>query len=574
MTVRKRYGVDGKELPGQEQAKGIMSVHPVYKMPSDEEIVAMHEAGVFKEYMEKREEMIHMEKVDPFNWGVDWRRAPNVFGHWKDVDEVMDDPDVDIVYIFGGNRGGKTQYAARTLLRLMVNNPKYNAWCCHSSSQSSIQVQQPIVYHYLPLEWKDQKRAVRSVLNVGFSQKNGFSGGTFVGINHAQCWFKNYTQDLETMEGGELDLIWMDELVQLNWIETLKYRTVTRKGKLLITFTPIEGYTPTVKDALDGCTIVETRPAQLLKSEERSSIKGVPPGHMPYKAITRGGNGVIFWFFSEWNPYSPFDQLERTMRGRTREEREIRGYGYVSNPITGKFPRFGASNIVKEKDIPKQGTNYMVIDPTGGDRNWFMLWLRADDVGRLFVYREWPDWKRYGEWALASHKADGKKGPAQTTDCGRNLPEYKKLILELEKNDAPMADRYIDPRAGKTAILGTKERNLSLIELLAKPEDGDSDNKTSLYFTPAPGASIDEGCALVNNLFAYNSEEPISVLNEPKLYISEECRNLIYSLNTWTGEDGEKGASKDPVDALRYLILMDPVHIEGAGLQAFEGGSY
>ena len=49
--------------------------------------------------------------------------------------------------------------------------------------------------------------------------------------------------------------------------------------------------------------------------------------------------------------------------------------------------------------------------------------------------------------------------------------------------------------------------------------------------------TIDE-LALVNNLFGYNMSEEVSVLNEPKLYISDECRNLIFSLKTWTNADG------------------------------------
>ena len=69
-------------------------------------------------------------------------------------------------------------------------------------------------------------------------------------------------------------------------------------------------------------------------------------------------------------------------------------------------------------------------------------------------------------------------------------------------------------------------------------------------------------------------DEEVTVLNEPKLYVSEECQNLIYSLRTWTNVDGDKGASKDPVDALRYLVLMDPIHVPRQSEYSTEGGSY
>ena len=86
--------------------------------------------------------------------------------------------------------------------------------------------------------------------------------------------------------------------------------------------------------------------------------------------------------------------------------------------------------------------------------------------------------------------------------------------------------------------------------------------------------TVDESCALVNNLFGYNMSEEVSVLNEPKLYVSEECQNLIYSLKTWTNADGDKGASKDPVDCARYGILMDPIYLDTKTEYSTAVGSY
>jgi hypothetical protein len=551
--------------------------HPVLAIPSKEECVTMAKAGVLEEFYTRREELIRLEKLDPYNYGFDHHNTKSIFSHWEAADEAMDDPEVDMIYLFGGNRGGKSRYMASRVVRAMVNNPKYNVWACHSSNDSSIQVQQPYIYEYLPLEWKEQKRAVRAVVNIGFTQKNGFSNRTFVGPNKSQCWFKNYTQDLGTLEGTELDLIWMDELVPLAWLQTLKYRLVTRKGKMVVTFTPIQGYTPTVKDAMEGAIIEETQPARMLEEEHGGQgIQGVPKGHMPSRARTRQGTGKIFWFFSEWNPYSDWGRMKRTLKGRTREEIEIRAYGYVSNPVVGKFPRFTNDNIIKAEDIPKEGTNYMCADPTPGDRNWFFLWARVDDLGRIYIYREWPDHKNYGEWAEPSNKLDGKAGPAQTADCGRNIAQYKKLIRELEKTDGGILERYIDPRAGKTAMISARNQNQTLIDLMSEPDRGAGSEvvREGMHFLPAQVTTIDETVALVNNLFAYNANETVSIMNEPRLYVSSECKNLIYALRTWTGEDKDKGACKDPVDCLRYLVSMDPIHVERQMSYTSEVGSY
>ena len=67
----------------------------------------MASEGVLQDYYLKREELIRLEKADPFNYGSDWHNTTGLFRHWKDADEALEDPKVDIVYIFGGNQRRK-----------------------------------------------------------------------------------------------------------------------------------------------------------------------------------------------------------------------------------------------------------------------------------------------------------------------------------------------------------------------------------------------------------------------------------------------------------------------------------
>jgi hypothetical protein len=129
------------------------------------------------------------------------------------------------------------------------------------------------------------------------------------------------------------------------------------------------------------------------------------------------------------------------------------------------------------------------------------------------------------------------------------LDDYKDLILELEAGEV-IAERYIDPRAGGTQAVSA-EGGTSLIELL-------DDGVKPMYFQPAAGVHIEQGVAIINDLLFYNANEPLSTINQPRLYVSEECRNLIFSMREWTNQDGDKGACKDPVDCLRYLVVMEP----------------
>jgi hypothetical protein len=135
--------------------------------------------------------------------------------------------------------------------------------------------------------------------------------------------------------------------------------------------------------------------------------------------------------------------------------------------------------------------------------------------------------------------------------------EYSELIWALETSDGerePVFERYIDPRSAGTETI-TKDGGVTLLDLLMDASDPQ-------YFTPAAAVNVDERVLLINDLLCYNREQPIERgVNHPRLMVHEDCKNLIYSLREWTGHDGQKGASKDPIDALGYMVVMQPKHV-------------
>ena len=555
-----RSEVEGQVLVLQglvrDPLKGL-TPHPVLRLPSVDELRALTEkmgADKVADILRLREEKINAEKTDPYRHGYE------PF-HWGAADEMLKEHQE--LLVLGGNRAGKTEWAAKRVVAAMVNIPNARIWCLHTTSKSSIEMQQPVIWKYLPPEFKALKKG--RVTNIQYTQKNGFSDGTFIFPNGSQCTFMNYAQERRVIEGGECDIIWCDELVPLDWVETLRYRIVTRRGRLILTFTPIQGYSNVVKQYVSGCKYLETKEAPIL-DKGQVHVPGVPKGQMPYRAKTRGMNAAVMWFHSQFNPYNPFDELCKTLEGKTGYERKIRAYGWADGLVGAQFPSFVDGNIVKDADVPEEGTNYMVVDPAGA-RNWFMLWLRAVGVGedrRWYIYREWPD-QFVGEWALPDSKADGKVGPAQRAGAGRGIDAYKALVRELEGEET-ISTRWIDPRAGATQAIG-RDGGTSLIELL------DSDPEP-LFFEPAAGLRLEEGIAIINDALSYDASQPLSAVNQPRLYISESCQNLIYSLREWTGADGEKGASKDPIDCLRYLVVMDPEEENEETWKGTKGGSY
>ena len=517
-----------------------LTPHPVMVQPSPEEVrllVEKHGSDAVAQLLQLREDKILAEKMDPYRHGYEPQ-------HWKDVDTLLKSKNE--VLVLGGNRAGKTEWAAKRVIQTLVNKPDARVWCLHTTNSSSIQMQQNVLWKYMPPELKNARKT--KITNIAYSQKNGFSDNTFILPNRSQCFFMNYAQDKKVIEGGEVDLIWCDELVPLDWVETLRYRAITRRGKLIVTFTPVLGYSQVVKDYVAGCRFKKTLPASLM-NKDKIHVGGCPKGHMPYIAESMNSNCGVIWFHSQLNPYNPFDQLAATLEGKTSNEVKIRAYGWAENTAGSQFPSFTDQNIVEKDKIPKEGTNFMCVDPAGA-RNWFMIWLRVAKDGNMYVYREWPDVSN-GEWALPSEKADGKIGSGQKNGAGRGLDDYKQLIKDLE-GDEVIAERYIDPRAGATQAVSA-EGGTSLIELLDQ-------GAVPMYFAPAAGLHIEQGVAIINDLLFYNSNEPISPINQPKLFVSDECRNLIYSMREWTNQDGEKGACKDPIDCLRYIAVMEPTY--------------
>ena len=528
--------------------------HPILVSPSKEDIktiVDKYGEAKAAELLTLREDKILAEKLDPYRHGFD-------LPHWKEADVMLKDNNEMLV--LGGNRASKTEWAAKRVVQTLINTKDARVWCLHTTNQSSIQMQQNVIYKYLPAEYKDLKK--NKIQNVSYTQKNGFSDNTFILPNKSQCFFMNYAQKRDVIEGGEVDLIWCDELVPLDWIETLRYRLVTRSGKLIVTFTPISGYTPVVKEYVSTSKIIESKPSPLLP--DMINVGGCPRGHMPFKAKSNIRSAGVMWFHSQLNPYNPFEQLKKTLLGKKSYEIKIRAYGWADNISGNQFPRFSPElNVISESKIPTEGTNYMVCDPAGA-RNWFMLWMRVTKNGDRYIYREFPD-ESEGEWAIPSSDPDGKAGTAQRNNAGRSLHEYKELILTLE-NGEDICERYIDPRAGATKAV-TDEGGVSLVDML-------DDGEIPMHFQPAAGIKIEQGVAMINDGFSYDMSQDISETNRPKLYLSESCQNLIYAVREWTGQDGDKGATKDPIDCLRYLMVMDPQYQGREAMRGWGGGCY
>lgn len=583
--------------------------HPVMPVPTLSQVLEM---GVDEavELLLRREDLLGLEKADPFKYGYEppmWRLT-DLLLRWpwlSDADKALSvkvlrklgySDAVKVLLAQGGNRAGKTEYCAKAVMKLLQHKPNARAWVFHSTRQMSVEYHHAKLWEMLPAEQRRERRG--AVEYISYNKQNGFAGDKFTLANGSSCIFRNYEQKDETIEGGECDIIWADELLPAAWLKTLEARVATRSGKVLVSFTPVRGYTPLVGEFREGAVVAHEETAWLIGRDasvpadyaRATATRDVvaealapSPCNPDYKRVPRverctDPRRAVVYFHTGDNPYgNPREIFDINVPAGEVSVKE-RCYGVATKAMRVRFALDDAVHIVDPSEVPADGTNHMACDPSNA-RNWFMLWARFRD-DEVYIYREWPDMiypvegvGLLGPWAeYDGVKPDGKKGPGQES-VGYGLTAYKKLIATLEGwNDAGRAPDG-KPVGGEDVAAwresnGARERIASRIidsRFASAPRLERDTPKTlisgmdelGVFFDTASGADIDTGCDFIAEALHYQRGRPIGFMNRPRLRISSECRNLIYALKTWTGRDGNSGATKDPIDVLRYLFTAD-----------------
>jgi hypothetical protein len=522
-------------------------------IPSDEELAVMQPEEVAELYS-AREEAIRNSINDKYQYG--W-----IFENWTKVEHYLKDRNEAL--ISGGNRASKTQIGAYFIVKAAVENPNSEIFCFCQTAEVSIRQQQSAVYDWLPAEFKSKQTSSNTY--ISYKRKTGFTDSSLILPNGSRISFKTYSQYANNptiLEGAELGSfeakwlnigVWLDEyLGGPEIIETLRFRLATRNSKMILTFTPIFGMTDVVKQYVDNAKVLESREAELLDGERIPTI-------LECKNI----NGTVHYFWTQDNPWSGYERIRDTLKGKPRNEILVRAYGVATKSHATKFPRFNkAVNVITHDQVPKTNiTRYHIIDPAGA-KNWFMAWIAVDASGTFYVYREWPgvdvgDWAEWkgGKWVAG----EGAKGQ------GYGIKEYIELIYEME-NGEDIFERLIDPRLGAAKYQGASGAS-SIIEDLSDQ---------GLVCVPAPGLDIDDGLQALIGKMAWDTTKPSDSLNRPHFYVTEDCENIIQALSEYTGELGLKEAWKDPIDVCRYAAIADIDHVDESKIKTTRqgGGGY
>jgi hypothetical protein len=301
---------------------------------------------------------------------------------------------------------------------------------------------------------------------------------------------------------------------------------------------------------------------------------------------------------------------------------KIRAYGWTDKQVNGAFPLYGAAHRLTRQRfeeiaggvarsemrdagrktaegravssdtsnpasrIPQHVTRYVSCDP-GGSKNWFVKWYAVTPGGHTIVYREWPDVRTHGEWAVTpggqdrTRLFDWRAGPAQRSEAGRGIIGYKKLILEAEgwewdpvKKvwDGTRAEsiecRVMDPRFGGMEAPGEDE-GTSIIAMMGEEQTDRDGNVTGpvMEWIPAPASRVEETVQMINDLMEYDPEQPITILNCPRWYVvAEECGQSDLAYQEFTGAGTEKDALKDVIDPDRYFVKADLGYVAAGSL--------
>jgi hypothetical protein len=206
----------------------------------------------------------------------------------------------------------------------------------HVSEERSIADAQRYIWEALPARYKRAKKKSTNH-SLQYTQKNGFNSGKAIlppsapgAERGSTISFNNYRQfmaDPQIFEGWSAHAIHCDEEVSEAIFNTLLARLTDFSGRLILSFTTLQGYTPLINSLLKGAETVEKRYSKLLGRD------------LPIEQVSANWPDCrIYYFWSEMSPFVNANELIRTYSKQPLEVKLARLYGIPSKAVEGQFP--------------------------------------------------------------------------------------------------------------------------------------------------------------------------------------------------------------------------------------------
>lgn len=228
------------------------------------------------------------------------------------------------------------------------------------------------------------------------------------------------------------------------------------------------------------------------------------------------------------------DHIEKMIQEYDPEEREARIEGkamYLKGLIFKTF--YPNVHVLRDNiSVPYGASVWNAVDPHS-DKPFASIWAFPDARGDIYVFDEWPNEDFY-----------------KMHNCQLTINDYKKIFADKEAG-LNIHRRIIDRHFADTPTAINK-RTLRQ-ELMS----------IGLNYLPSYKAEeeIDTGIEKIRRYLAYDTSKAVSSINQPKLFISPKCQNLIKSITRWSRDPNTgkvQEAYKDFCDCLRYLLMSSP----------------
>ena len=324
-----------------------------------------------------------------------------------------------------------------------------------------------------------------------------------------------YEQDLNQFEGGTFGAVIFDEPPK----ESIWAASVSRLrlGGMLLVF-----MTPLVEAAWFFDKVVPNH----LESTVYASIEDACKQH--------GIRGHL-----------EHDHIQKMVAEMSPDEIEARAHGkamYLKGLVFKTFdPKV---HILKEPvRAPLHSTIYNVVDPAT-DKPFFGIWAWPHKNGDLYIVDEHPNEDFF-----------------KMRNCQWTLPDYKRMYAAKEHGYD--VKRVIDRHFADVRSAAYKK---TLREELAE---------IGMHYEPSYSAEeeIDTGVLKLRQYLQYNTAQPLTSINRPKLYINPHCLNTIRAFSRWSTDPKTakyQEAFKDPIDVCRYLVMANPSPQEPLPPQQFK----
>jgi PBSX family phage terminase large subunit len=267
------------------------------------------------------------------------------------------------------------------------------------------------------------------------------------------------------------------------------------------------------------------------------------------------------------NPVCPQDQIELAEQERRNSEDE---YNHIWLGLPRKtgglvYPMFDPDVHIRDVSLERiePVANFFMGQDPHTVYYPFCIWLgrepRGDGTFNYYIYNEYPmlssrDFNDKYYWELRKEKK-----------CALTLNQRATLYKILDNTitstvpSIEITARGIDTRFAKGAGTGSTTNNTrGIIVEMADPANG------GISFECPPEYMIDSQRERIKELLSYDKNMPITAFNEPRMYVSPHCKNVIDAFKFHRfdrdGKEREDEKRKDPMDAVRIAMATEQQH--------------